>query len=37
VEKRARVARAMALATRVACNKEDNGNSNEGNGNKSGG
>jgi hypothetical protein len=32
-----RAARAMALATKVACNKEGNGNSNEGNGNKGGG
>jgi hypothetical protein len=27
----------MALATRVACNKEGDGNSNEGNGSKGGG
>ncbi len=34
--KRARVARVMALVTRVACDKEGNGDSSESNGNKGG-
>ncbi len=33
----ARAARAMALATRVVCDEEGNGNTIEGNGNKGGG
>jgi hypothetical protein len=36
VTKRARAARAMVSATRVACNKEDDGNSNKGDGNEVG-
>jgi hypothetical protein len=35
--KRARAARAIALATRVACNKEGDGNSGKSNGDKCGG
>jgi hypothetical protein len=34
---RERVARAMALAMRVACNEEGNGDSNKGDGDKGGG
>jgi hypothetical protein len=35
--KRVRAARAMALAARVGCNEEGNGNSGKSNGNKGGG
>ncbi len=35
--KRERVARAMALAMRVVCNKEGDGDSNKGGGDKGGG